>query len=124
MSEALEIEATWEAEPEFADEIRENLESEGAEFHPAPEDAAEVAPLVLIAFGLGLVALARAIIRVLREAKHHGVIIDARKKKLKIKEDKSLPYGTVIVINKRGESSTRTDVRDHDELANLIRVAM
>jgi hypothetical protein len=120
MVDELEIEATWEVSGESGPEIQGILESEGATIPPETEEAF---PLLIIPFAMGAVALARAIIRLWREAKHHGVIIDARGKKLKIKEDPSLPYGTVVVIDGEGQKSTRTDIDDKDELADIIKAA-
>ena|ERR1039457_1860492 len=109
----------WHTTEESYRDISRALEAEGAtvEVEQERQDFVFV-PIILAA--VGAVGLARQILRLMREVKHHGIIIDARQTPLDIKEDTALPYGTIVVISAEGQRSERTDLNE-TSLADLIR---
>jgi hypothetical protein len=66
-------------------------------------------------------ALANLIIRLLPLMKS-GVIVDARGSKVRIRKDRSLPNGSVIVIAKSGEKSTLHEPSEVT-ISNLLQVS-
>jgi hypothetical protein len=124
MSDESTVEFRWDGfepgDPD-ADEALYRLKEEGADaaIPPGPGHDFAVVPIILGA--VAVVALAKAVKRLLDDLKP-GMIIDAREEQVKITKDKSLGRGTVLFINKDG--STRLENPNSDTLADLLKQAI
>lgn len=77
---------------------------------------------VVIPPGVGLLAL--VINRIVHSWRDHGVIIDARGSGAPtIIEERSLPYGTVVILSRDGDKSKRSDLSEM-ELSKYISEAV
>jgi|RhiMethySRZTD1v2_1073278.scaffolds.fasta_scaffold02199_19 hypothetical protein len=124
MSDESTVEFRWDGfepgDPD-ADEALYRLKEEGADaaIPPGPGHDFAVVPIILGA--IAVVALAKAVKRLLDDLKP-GMVIDAREEQVKITKDKSLGRGTVLFINKDG--STRLENPNSDTLADLLKQAI
>jgi hypothetical protein len=124
MSDESTVEFRWDVfepgDPD-ADEALYRLRVEGADatIPAGPRHDFAVVPIILGA--VAVVALAKAVKRLLDDLKP-GMIIDAREEQVKITKDKSLGRGTVLFINKDG--STRLENPNSDTLADLLKQAI
>jgi hypothetical protein len=124
MSDESTVEFRWDGfepgDPD-ADEALYRLKEEGADaaIPAGPRHDFAVVPIILGA--VAVVALAKAVKRLLDDLKP-GMIIDAREEQVKITKDKSLGRGTVLFINKDG--STRLENPNSDTLADLLKQAI
>jgi len=124
MSDESTVEFRWDGfepgDPD-ADEVLYRLKEEGADaaIPAGPRHDFAVVPIILGA--VAVVALAKAVKRLLDDLKP-GMIIDAREEQVKITKDKSLGRGTVLFINKDG--STRLENPNSDTLADLLKQAI
>lgn len=76
-----------------------------------------------VAAAIGLVHFAREITELVCRIREDGVIIDARQDPVKVREDPTLPGGTVIVIAKDGESKQHNVCEQPTDLAALMKAA-
>jgi hypothetical protein len=124
MSDESTVEFRWDGfepgDPD-ADQALYRLKEEGADaaIPAGPRHDFAVVPIILGA--VAVVALAKAVKRLLDDLKP-GMIIDAREEQVKITKDKSLGRGTVLFINKDG--STRLENPNSDTLADLLKQAI
>ena len=124
MSDESTVEFRWDGfepgDPD-ADEALYRLKEEGADaaIPLGPGHDFAVVPIILGA--IAVVALAKAVKRLLDDLKP-GMVIDAREEQVKITKDKSLGRGTVLFINKDG--STRLENPNSDTLADLLKQAI
>ena len=124
MSDESTVEFRWDGfepgDPD-ADEALYRLKEEVADaaIPPGPGHDFAVVPIILGA--IAVVALAKAVKRLLDDLKP-GMVIDAREEQVKITKDKSLGRGTVLFINKDG--STRLENPNSDTLADLLKQAI
>ena len=71
--------------------------------------------LLAIVVPPGLALLAVVINRIILQWSRHGILIDARGKGAPIlSSDPSLPYGTVIILTRNGDTAKRTDLPEID----------
>lgn len=78
--------------------------------------------VVVIPPGLGVLAL--VINRIVHSWHDHGVLIDARGTGAPtLIKDSSLPYGTVVILTRDGQQSSRSDLAEMD-LSKYIGAAM
>jgi hypothetical protein len=77
-------------------------------------------PLIIIAGVLGAIALGKWIEDLVCHHQRRGMIIDATGEKLKIRKDRDLPGGTIVVIGKDGGSEQINACDEGVELGALV----
>ena len=85
------------------------LEQKTRPFTPADDQLAEYAdaafePLGFLVGSVALGYLAQVTMKLIKDAKHGGLIIDTRKKVLEIREHPALDQGTVLIVGKDGNT--------------------
>ncbi len=111
---------------------REDLEAQAVRLREADDEAdvIVVEPMGIlpvlgwIVAAVGLVLLGREITELVCRLRRVGVIIDVRETPIKIREDSSLPGGTVLVIGKDGKSESHSVCDQKTKLADLIKSSM
>jgi hypothetical protein len=92
---------------------------------PAQKGLLPVAVLLAIVIPPGLALLAKTVNDIVHSWKDHGTVIDATGDgDPKIKGGGDLPYGTVVVITKDGESAERSDLEGElagDYIAKVLK---
>lgn len=89
---------SWITVPDSRDDVVKSLEDAGADV----ERRTGFEPLTIIAFASGLVVLARAVYRLFRDAKVRGVLIDATKDPVEIREMQGWQRSNVLVLTASG----------------------
>lgn len=91
---------------------------------PEQKGILPLAALLWVVVPPGLALLAVVINRIVLQWHRHGILIDARGKGAPIlSSDPSLPYGTVIILTRNGDTAKRTDLPEID-LGKYIAAAM
>ncbi len=86
-----------------------NLEQETRPFTPPDDQKAEYVdaafePLVVLVGAVALGYLAQVTMKLIKDAKHGGLIIDTRGEVLEIREHPALDQGTVLTVGKDGNN--------------------
>jgi hypothetical protein len=89
---------SWITVPDSRHDVVKSLEDAGADV----ERRTGFEPLTIIAFASGLVVLARAVYRLFRDAKVRGVLIDATKDPVEIREMPGWQRSNVLVLTVSG----------------------
>ncbi len=107
---------TWMTEPESVEERCRELQQAGAEAE-IPRPSGFVVPiLVPVIIGvITLLTLAQFVYQVIQNERRPGLIIDVRKGKVDVREERSLDHGVMLVITSQGVSQYDTRVEPFSE---------
>jgi uncharacterized membrane protein YgcG len=84
-----------------------------------------LAVLLVIAIPPGIALLAKVVDKIIHGWTDHGILIDARGDGApRTQKDKSLPFGTVVILTRDGDEAKRTDLPDDKEVSNYVGAAL